>query len=167
MPSAAGLSLEEFKARNRALAAASGQPLPDLDDQQWQWMQDRIPDELESALAESRDLEAKLAWQGIIRSNVANLSYLAGRTDTHPDVHGKPETLRADELCGRHLGITVRSLTYRSRKGGSLPDPGERIYVVCNIQHLKNGSVLVNGSWPYLTADTVLTVVETAGTKAA
>ncbi|MCC3292922.1 hypothetical protein [Arthrobacter sp. zg-Y1110] len=154
------LTLEEFKARNHALNTAAGRDAVVLGDDEWAWMQSTIPMELASARAEQRAMDVKLAWAAVTRENLDTFAYLSGETDTHPLIHGAPATLEAADLSGRHLGTTVRSLTYRERKKTARPDPGERTYLISNIQHLKDGGVLINGSWPYLRAGTVLTVVE-------
>ncbi|MCC3299391.1 hypothetical protein LJ757_16485 [Arthrobacter sp. zg-Y453] len=160
------LTLAEFKARSNALNAAAGRPALELSDEEWGWVQSRIPGELASARAEQRTLEAKLAWAAVTRENVDDFAFLSGETSTHPLIHGAPVTLEAADLSGRHLGMTMCSLTYRERKKTAVPDPGQRTYLVSNIQHLKNGCVLINGSWPYLRPDTVLTVVEEAASGA-
>lgn len=154
------LPLEEFKARNRALSAATGETLPELDDAGWQWMQERVPADLEAARAEQRAMDTRLAWAEVTRANVDAFAYLAGEADTHPLIHGAPVTVAAADLCGRHLGMTVRSLTYTDGKKRTLPEQLEGTYRIENIQHLKSGAVLVNGSWPYLRSDTVLTILE-------
>lgn len=163
------LTLTEFKDRNHALHAASGRPALELSDEEWAWVQSKIPGELKAARAEQRTMEAKLAWATVTKETFDDFAFLAGETDTHPLVHGTPVTLEAADLSGRHLGKTMRSLTYRERKKTAAPDPGHRTYLVSNIQHLKNGCVLINGSWPYLRPDTVLTIVEepAAGARAA
>ena len=159
------LPLDEFQRRNRALSAASGEPLPELNEEGWRWMQARVLKDLETARAEQRSMDVKLAWAEVTRANLDAFAYLAGETDTHPLIHGAPETIAAADLCGRHLGTTVRSRTYANAKKQTLPHHMESTYRIENIQHLKSGAVLVNGSWPYLRADTVLTI-QAAGTAA-
>lgn len=154
------LPLEEFQRRNRALSAANGEVLPELDDEGWRWMQNRVTADLEAARAEQRAMDTKLAWADVTRANVDAFAYLAGETDTHPLIHGTPVTVAAADLCGRHLGMTVRSRTYTDAKKRTVPAEGECVFALENIQHLKSGAVLINGSWPYLRADTVLTILE-------
>lgn len=163
------LSLGEFQRRNAQILAASGLPVPDVDEQGWRWLQAQIPKDLESARAEQRALDVKLSWAEIIRGNVDTFAYIAGETDTHPLIHGAPKTVAAADLCGRHIGTTVRSLTYIDGKKRTLPEHLEATYRIENIQHLKSGAVLLNGSWPYLRADTVLAILEagSAASKAA
>lgn len=163
------LPLEEFQRRNLALSAVNGEALPELDDEGWRWMQARVAADLDAARAEQRAMDTKLAWAELTRSNVDTFAYLAGETDTHPLIDGAPETVTAADLCGRHLGTTVRSRTYRDSKSRTLPEHLEATYRIENIQHLKNGAILLNGSWPYLRADTVLTVLDpgASATKAA
>ena len=163
------LPLDEFQRRNRALSAANGQPLPELNEEGWRWMQAQVPKDLETARAEQRSMDVKLAWAEVTRSNLDAFAYLAGETDTHPMIDGTPATVTAADLCGRHLGTTVRSRTYANAKKQTLPHHLESTYRIENIQHLKSGAVLLNGSWPYLRADTVLTVLEvgSAASKAA
>lgn len=163
------LTLEEFRCRNHALSAAHGETLPELDEEGWRWMQNRVMKDLETARAEQRAMDVKLAWAEVTRANLDAFAYLAGETDTHPLIHGAPETVTAADLCGRHLGTTVRSRTYADARKKTLPHHVESEYRIENIQHLKSGAVLINGSWPYLRADTVLTILEpgASATKAA
>lgn len=164
-----GLSLLEFQRRNLEILAATGEAAPDLDEAWWRWMQAQIPADLAAALAEQRAMDVKLAWAEVTRMNVDTFSYLAGETDNHPLVHGAPVTITAAELCGRHLGMTMRSQTYANAKKRTPPHHQPGVYTVDNIHHLKSGAVLLNGSWPYLHADTILTIVSAsaAGVQAA
>lgn len=166
---APALSLMEFQRRNLEILAANGEPAPELDEAGWRWMQEQVPKDLASARAEQRAMDVKLSWAEVTRFNVDTFAYLAGETDTHPLVHGAPATVTAAELCGRHLGMTMRSQTYANAKKRTPPHHDLQVYTVDNIHHLKSGAVLLNGSWPYLHADTVLTIVSAtaAGAQAA
>lgn len=69
-----------------------------------------------------------------------------------------PKTVRAGDLSSEHLGMTFRAHTYRDAKKTTPPRPTPSTFTAETIYHLKNGAVLLNGSWPYLRPDTELTV---------
>lgn len=76
-----------------------------------------------------------------------------------------PEIIRtvlAGELTSEHRGMHFRSRTYRDANKTSRP--GQHLYTfqADTIHHLKNGAILINGSYPYLRPDSVLTVWDPA-----
>jgi hypothetical protein len=68
------------------------------------------------------------------------------------------KTVRAGDLSTEHLGLTFRAHTYRDAKKTTPPRRDISTFTADTIYHLKNGAILVNGSWPYLRPDTELTV---------
>jgi len=72
-----------------------------------------------------------------------------------------PEIARAvlaGELSSAHRGLHFRSRTYRDANKTSRPGPHLHTFQADTIHHLKNGAILINGSYPYLRPGTVLTV---------
>jgi hypothetical protein len=69
-----------------------------------------------------------------------------------------PRTIRAGELGSEHRGLRFRSLTYRDGNKTSREGRHVHNYQADTIHHLKNGAILINGSYPYLRPDSVLTV---------
>lgn len=76
-----------------------------------------------------------------------------------PDI---PRTLLAGELSSEHRGQYFRSHTYRDANKTSRPGRHLLTFQADTIHHLKNGAILINGSYPYLRPDTVLTVWDPA-----
>lgn len=72
------------------------------------------------------------------------------------------KTVRAGDLGSEHLGMTFRAHTYRDAKKTTPPRPTPSTFTAETIYHLKNGAILLNGSWPYLRPDTELTVWDEA-----
>ena len=71
-------------------------------------------------------------------------------------------TIKAEELCGKHLGWTFRSLAYPNKNKTAKPYQTEREWEASTIYHLANGSITIGGGYLYLRPDTVLTVVKGA-----
>lgn len=72
-----------------------------------------------------------------------------------PDI---PRTILAGELSSEHRGLHFRSRTYRDANKTSRQGPHVHTFQADTIYHLKNGAILINGSYPYLRPDSVLTV---------
>lgn len=69
-----------------------------------------------------------------------------------------PRTVLAGELTGAHRGMTFRSFTYGSANKTAREGPRLATFQADTIYHLKSGAILINGSYPYLRPDSVLTV---------
>jgi hypothetical protein len=69
-----------------------------------------------------------------------------------------PRTLLAGELTSAHRGMTFRSFTYGSANKTARQGPRPATFQADTIYHLKSGAILINGSYPYLRPDSVLTV---------
>jgi hypothetical protein len=69
-----------------------------------------------------------------------------------------PRTILASELSSEHRGLFFRSRTYRDASKTSRQGPHVHTFQADTIYHLKNGAILINGSYPYLRPDSVLTV---------
>lgn len=69
-----------------------------------------------------------------------------------------PRTVLAGDLSSEHLGMTFRSNTYRDARKTTPPSRHLTTFTAETIYHLKNGAILLNGSYPYLRPDTELTV---------
>lgn len=67
--------------------------------------------------------------------------------------------ITAQELCGKHLGWTFRSVAYPNKNKTCKPYRTEREWEASTIYHLANGSVMIGGGHLYLHPDTVLTVL--------
>jgi hypothetical protein len=72
-----------------------------------------------------------------------------------PDI---PRTILAGDLGSKHRGMYFRSHTYRDANKTSRPGRHLTTFQADTIHHLKNGAILINGSYPYLRPDTELTV---------
>lgn len=157
--------LWDFISRTRAVNQARSIPTPELSNEEWAALAARLEDEEDSLRLNIRMAETDIAWLPAARRALDDVQYTLGRTDSHPAIHGAPETLAATELCGRHLGMTFRSAVYATPSKNALASV--RTYHVDTVHHLKNGTILINGKWPYLHPDTELTVVQAAGSAAA
>jgi len=69
-----------------------------------------------------------------------------------------PRTLLAGELSSAHRGLSFRSRTFRDANKTSRQGTHVHTFQADTIHHLKNGAILINGSYPYLRPDSVLTV---------
>lgn len=160
-----GTPLWDFIARTRAVNTARGISTPDLSHEEWAALAARLSAEENSLRLNIRMAESDISWLPAARDSLDDVLYALGRTEHHPAIHGAPETLAAGDLCGRHLGMTFRSTVYSTPSKNA--QPSERTYEVESVHHLKNGTILVNGKWPYLHPDTVLTIVPAVSAAAA
>lgn len=67
-------------------------------------------------------------------------------------------TLVAGDLSSAHRGLTVSGQPYMPHEH----TPHVEVFEIGSIHHLENGAVLINGSYPCLRPDTVLTVIDPA-----
>lgn len=157
--------LWDFIARSRAVNQARSIPTPELSNEEWAALAGRLAAEEPLLRLNIRMAESDIAWLPAARDALADVLYTLGRTSEHPVIHGAPETITAADLCGRHLGMTFRSTVYATPSRNA--QSSVRTYDVDTIHHLKNGTILINGKWPYLHPDTELTVVPAAASAAA
>lgn len=69
-----------------------------------------------------------------------------------------PRTILAGELTSEHRGLTFQSYTYGSANKTARENRRLATFQADTIYHLKNGAILINGSYPYLRPDSLLTV---------
>ena len=69
------------------------------------------------------------------------------------------EKKTAAELQISDVGRSVRSEVYRSKNKTAKPLP-EREYQIDSIYAHSNGNILLNGGFPYLRADTIITFLD-------
>jgi hypothetical protein len=69
-----------------------------------------------------------------------------------------PRTLLAGDLTSEHRGLFFSARTYRDANKTSCQGPHVHTFQADTIYYLKNGAILINGSYPYLRPDSVLTV---------
>lgn len=67
-------------------------------------------------------------------------------------------TLLAGELSSEHRGMHFKAVTHNGANKTARQSPRPSLFQADTIYHLKNGAILINGSYPYLRPDTVLTV---------
>lgn len=158
--------LHEFIRRTREVNAARGIPTAELSNEGWAALARKLSREESSIRLNIRMAESDISWLPSAREALADIRYTTGQEDEHPLIHGAPETLRAADMSGRHLGWTFSSITYPGSNKTAAPSVN-RTYTADSIHHLTGGGILLNGSGPYLRPDTELTVVAEALTAAA
>lgn len=154
------LTLDELKERDLALRVArdpAAGPIV-LPQNAWKYLQRFAENEVGNLRRLISDAESRPQLLDRLRSELDDALYRSGESDTHPLLHPKPpapRTVKAGDLCARHLGLTVRE-----------PETDQTFFLV-GVEAFKGGRVNVNHGAALLPLDTVLTILPVEGSPEA
>lgn len=156
--------MELLIARDLELKTARGQRgiMQDLPEAARAYLLRSLPGFISSHRESISDIERALAALPEQRAALDDVLYLSGESDTHPFLHGSTEVIEAADLSGRHIGMKLRSITYRDVRPGTAPSP-EQTYKLRTLHFQTGGLVHINGGFMYLRRDTPVTVMTMPG----